>query len=120
MQPITVVPRAPHYIEGVTNLRGVVVPVINLHKRLNLPLTEETLDNRIINVRINSIAAGMIVDSVHSVLQVDGKDISTPSKMVSGDESAFTRAIAKVDDRLIILLDLDKVLTVRISAKKFY
>jgi purine-binding chemotaxis protein CheW len=113
MQSITVVPRAHSCIEGVTNLRGNVVPVINLHKRLNLPLTEETLESRIINVKINSIAAGLIVDSVHSVLHVDGKNINAPPKSNPTANAAFFRAVAKVDDQLVTLLDLAKVLHIQ-------
>lgn len=119
MQPITVVPRAHSCIEGVTNLRGNVVPVINLHKRFNLPLTEETLESRIINVKLNAIAAGLIVDSVHSVLHIDGKNISMPSNTVPAVLPAFFRATAKVDDQLITLLNLANVLHIQKPVKKF-
>jgi purine-binding chemotaxis protein CheW len=111
MQPITVVPGAPYYIDGVTNLRGTVLPVINLHKRLDLGLDEFTPDHRIIVVSVDSISAGMIVDSVSAVTELEGQNISEPSKVVSPDgDMSYIRAVAKHNDDLILLLELNKIL----------
>lgn len=113
MQPITVVPRAPHYIVGVTNLRGNVVPVISLHKRLDLLEKTHTDDSRIITVNSRGITASMIVDEVNSVEQVKGTSIEGVSQTLTSIDSAFIRAIAKMGENLVILLDLEKVLQER-------
>lgn len=120
MQSITVVPRAPHYIEGVTNLRGNVVPVIDLHKRLDVEANGKSQENRIIIVNLNGVVAGMIVDAVEAVTFVEKKDIDTISKTISSIDSQFIRAVAKVNDNLVILLDLENVLKGRKSSKGHY
>ena len=111
MQPITAVPRAPSFVEGVTNLRGTVLPVIDLRRRFGLPAEEETKETRIVVVEMGGITVGMVVDGVSEVLQVAEEDIEPPSPIVMTLDSAFITGIAKMDDRLIILLDLGKVLS---------
>ena len=116
MQPITVVPGAPHYIEGVTNLRGNVVPVINLHKRLGVQEQELTNNNRIIIINSHDIIAGMLVDEVSSVTNVMGKDLETVARTISSIDTAFIRAVAKIEGSLVIMLELEKVLQHRSSS----
>jgi purine-binding chemotaxis protein CheW len=111
MQAITAVPRAPSFVEGVTNLRGSVVPVIDLRQRFGLPAGEETKETRIVVVEMGGTTVGMVVDGVSEVLSVTEEDIEPPSPIVMTIDSAFITGIAKVDDRLIILLDLGKVLS---------
>lgn len=111
VQEITKMPHVPDFVEGITNLRGVVIPVIDLRKRFNLPQTAETKDTRIIVVEMNGVMAGMVVDAVTEVVRVPEDNIEPPSPMVSSVDTAFITGIAKVDKRLIILLDLSKVLT---------
>jgi purine-binding chemotaxis protein CheW len=133
MQPITAVPHAPRFVEGVTNLRGEVLPVISLRKRFGLPPGEITKDTRIVNVQLvhddkqRGTKIGMVVDAVSEVLRVSDEDIVPPSPIVmtgngdaasrAGISNAFITGIAKVDNgpdapgRLIILLDLGKVLS---------
>ena len=113
MQPITAVPRAPSFVEGLTNLRGTVLPVIDLRRRFGLPVEEETKETRIVVVEINGMTVGMVVDGVSEVLHVPGEDIEPPSPIVSTVDSSFITGIAKVDERLIILLDLGQVLSTR-------
>ena len=110
MQPITAVPRAPSFVEGVTNLRGAVLPVIDLRRRFGLPAQEETKDTRIVVVEMNDSTVGMVVDGVSEVLRVAEEAIEPPSPIVTTVDSAFITGIAKVEDRLIILLDMAKVL----------
>lgn len=117
MQPITNVPHAPKFVEGVTNLRGTVLPVVDMRQRFGLALMEETKDTRIIVVEMNGLTVGMIVDAVNEVLRVPAEDIEPPSPMVTTVDSTFITGIAKVDDRLIILLDLAKVLTLNEQAE---
>lgn len=111
MQQITAVPHAPSFVEGVTNLRGAVLPVIDLRKRFNLPSEETTKNSRIIHIAIDNIKVGMIVDAVSEVLRVPEEAIEPTPPIVSTVDSAFITGIAKVDNRLIILLDLGKVLS---------
>lgn len=106
---ITRVPRAPHYIEGVINLRGNVIPVLNLHKRFGLGdqgITEET---RIIVFEHNDITAGIIVDQVTEVSLIKAADIEETSRVYSSIDAELIRGVGKLDDRLLILLNLEKL-----------
>ena len=111
MQPITVVPRSPSFVEGVTNLRGSILPVIDLRKRFNLPSEEITKNHRIVVVVINKTKIGMIVDAVSEVLRISEESIEPPPPMVATVDTAFITGIAKLEGRLVILLDINKVLT---------
>lgn len=111
MQEITTVPQALDFVDGITSLRGVVLPVIDLRKRLGLPVPEETSDTRIVVVNTGASKIGMIVDAVSEVLTIAEDTIEPPPPVVSTVETAFITGIAKTDHRLIILLDLDKVLS---------
>lgn len=111
MQSITPVPRTPDFVEGVINLRGKVIPVIDLHKRFELPCGDETNDTRIIVVEVGEITVGMIVDSVSEVLRIASESIDPPPHVISsGVNTAYLRGVGKLEDRLIILLDLQKIL----------
>lgn len=111
MQAITKVPRTPHFVEGVINLRGKIIPVIDLHKRFNLPQTQETQHSRIIVVEVVGVTVGMIVDAVSEVLRLPVSNIEPPPPVITGAvDTAYLRGVAKWEDQLIILLDLDKVL----------
>lgn len=112
MQDITVIPHAIAFIEGITNLRGVVLPVINLRKRFGMPKKESDQNTRIIVAMKDEMKVGMIVDSVSEVLRISAQEIEPPPPMTTTVDSAFITGIAKVDDRLIILLNLGKILTV--------
>ena len=111
MQAITKVPQAPDFVEGITNMRGEVLPVLDLRKRFGLPLSETTKDTRIVNVEVDGVKVGMVVDAVTEVLRVAEEEVEPPSPLVTTVDSAFITGIAKVDERLIILLDLERVLT---------
>lgn len=111
LQDITKVPHAPDFVEGVTNMRGTVLPVIDLRKRFGLTRQEATKDSRIIVVEVNQTKVGMTVDAVTEVLRVQDENVAPPSPLVTTIDSAFIIGIAKVGERLIILLDLARVLT---------
>jgi purine-binding chemotaxis protein CheW len=111
MQPITAVPHAPSFVEGVTNLRGSVLPVIDLRKRFGLAPAETTKDSRIVTVDVGHLKVGMVVDGVSEVLRVGSEAIEPPSPLVVTAASTFIIGVAKVAERLIILLDLTKVLS---------
>ncbi|NMC13989.1 MAG: chemotaxis protein CheW [Chloroflexi bacterium] len=112
MQQITAVPHAPSYVEGVTNLRGAVLPVIDLRKRFNLPPEDTTKDSRIIHIAIDNVKVGMIVDAVSEVLRVPEEAIEPTPPIITTVDSAFITGIAKLESKLIILLDLGKVLSI--------
>jgi purine-binding chemotaxis protein CheW len=110
LQSITRVPRAPAFVEGVINLRGKVIPVVDLRRRFGLESSEHTRASRIVVVEIGDNVVGVIVDGVSEVLRVTGASVEPPSPVVAGIESEYIHGIAKLDDRLVILLDLDRVL----------
>ncbi|MEW6624323.1 MAG: chemotaxis protein CheW [Bacillota bacterium] len=110
MQPITHVPKTPNFVEGVINLRGKIIPVIDLHKRFDLPVREDTQDSRIMVVEVDDITVGMVVDAVHEVLRIPRASIDPPPPMISGVDSTYLRGVGKLEDRLIILLNLNQVL----------
>lgn len=118
MQPITKVPHAPVFVEGITNLRGKVLPVIDLRKRLGLVCQEATKDSRIVVVSLDGIEVGMTVDGVSEVLSIQDEAIEPPPAMVTTVDASFITGIAKLngqeeEDRLVILLDLGRVLSVQ-------
>lgn len=109
METITRVPRAPHFIEGVINLRGGIIPVIDLCKRFNLVSSERVESNKIIIVEVGGTTVGMIVDAVLEVLQIPAEKIKPPPPVVSGIDASYLKGIALWGDRLIILFELDKI-----------
>jgi purine-binding chemotaxis protein CheW len=110
---ITAVPDAPDYLEGVINLRGKIVSVVDLRKRFRQPSTGFDRRNRILVVEHRGRLAGMIVDSASEVLKIPESDIeAAPAMMAEGGLDCVT-GLAKYQRRLIILLDIDKVLAAR-------
>ena len=109
MQQITEIPRTASYVEGVINLRGKVIPVIDLRKRFNLPAGEETKDTRIIVVEIENKVIGMIVDGVSKVLRLPASLVEPPSPIMGGIDSNYIKGVGKVDNTLVVLLDLTKI-----------
>lgn len=106
---ITRVPFASDFIKGVINLRGSVLPVIYLKKRLGLQDTPYTDSTRIVIVKIDDIAVGMLVDAVSEVITLDAAHIDT-SKTVDNETARFIMGIGKSDDRLIIMLNLTEII----------
>lgn len=111
MQAVTQVPRAPDFVEGVINLRGKVIPVIDLRKRLGLPLKSLTREARISVVEIDRQHIGLIVDGVSEVLRIPAESVEPPSAVITTVDSDYLRGIAKLNERLIILLDIERVLS---------
>ena len=112
MVEITKVPQAPHYVEGVINLRGKVIPIIDLRKRFNLDVKEYDKNTRIVVVDISGNIMGMVVDSVSEVLRLPSNTIEAPPEIVTGVNSDYIKGVAKLEDRLLIFLDLSKVIDV--------
>lgn len=106
----TRVPNSPDYIKGVTNLRGEVIPVISLRNKLGMEREESDINSRIVVVAINEIVAGLIVDSSSEVLEIDKENIDKPPTTENNEIMEYISGIGKSSDRLIILLDLIKIL----------
>lgn len=107
---ITRVPYTDEHIEGVVNLRGNVIPIIDLRKRFNLPGKEADDESRIIIVKAKGVTVGMIVDSSSEVLQLETDDIDEAPAIRGHVDRDFIRQIGKSDGRIIMLIDLLKVL----------
>jgi len=108
---ITKVPKTPEFVEGVINLRGKIVPVLDLRKRFGLVGHEFTAQSRIIVVNIDNRVLGLMVDSVSEVVQIPARTIEPAPPLVVGIDAAYIKGIGKFEDRLLILLDLGKVLS---------
>ncbi len=111
MQDITRVPRTPSFVEGVINLRGKVIPVVNLRERFCLPAAKQSKDSRIVVVDTGGQDIGMIVDSVTEVLRIPSSVVEPVSNVLVTTAAEYLTGIAKLKDRLIILLDLNQVLS---------
>ncbi len=108
---ITKLPHVDDYIEGVTNLRGEVIPVICLRKRFGIEAQEDTADTRIIILEVNDSMVGFIVDAVTETLRISENAIEPPPSSVAGLQADYLAGVGKFEDRLLILLEVDKILT---------
>lgn len=110
MERITRVPNTPPFVKGVINLRGVVIPIIDLRNRFGIELLEYNDSTRIVIVNVDDVEVGLIVDAANDVIDIPINAIEPPPKVVGGVESKYLRGVAKLSNRLLILLNLDKVL----------
>ena len=108
---ITKVPKAPEFVEGVINLRGTVIPIIDLRRRFGLEPKAGDTSTRIIVIEINGMTVGFVVDSVSEVLRIPANTVEPAPAVVSGLDSDYISGVGKLEDRLLILLDLDKLLS---------
>ena len=106
---ITRVPFAPDYLKGVINLRGSVLPVIDLKRRIGLEDAPYTDATRIIIMKIGEFSIGMIVDAVTEVLTISGRDINAAKDVSDNTSNRFVSSIGNIDARLIIMLNLDEI-----------
>jgi purine-binding chemotaxis protein CheW len=111
LQPITRVPGTPSSVEGVINLRGSIIPIVDLRKRFQLIKIEHNKDTRIVVVNCKGQDVGVIVDSVAQVLRIPVDSIEAASSVFSGDHLEHLMGIVKLSNRLVILLDMDRVLS---------
>lgn len=111
MQEVTPIPHTPDYVEGVINLRGSVIPILDLRKRFGLELGEETAGSRIVVVDIGGADAGVMVDGVTEVLSVNTSVIEPPAETALGTDSEYVIGVVRLEQRLVILLDLARVLS---------
>lgn len=112
MLDIFKIPNTPEYIEGLVNLRGKVHTVFNLRKRFNMPCPGFDENNKIIMTNTSASIVGIIVDEVKEIVRVEESDFEAAPKALSNLRQKFLGGIAKIDSRIIMLLDLEKVLSV--------
>ncbi len=110
MMDITQIPNSKSSVKGVVNLRGSVIPVVSLRNKLNFPEAEYGKSTRIIVVEYKSKSIAFIVDEVSEVLRIDSSIIEKTPEMATSVETAYIKGVAKLENRLLILLDLDEVL----------
>lgn len=110
MMEITQIPNLQKSIKGIVNLRGSIIPVISLREKLNFPEIENTSHTRIIVVEHFNKSIGFIVDEVSEVLRIESSTIEQPPEMTTNVDSDYITGVAKLENRLLILLALDKIL----------
>lgn len=111
MSPITRVPKTPAFVKGVINLRGVVLPIIDLRGRFGLEETEPTENTRIIIVAVGDLEVGFIVDAANDVIDLDRDSIDSPPEVVGGIRAKYLHGVARIgENRLLIMLNLSEVL----------
>ena len=106
-QPITPMPRAPSFVKGVINLRGRIIPVVDLRGRFGMSDTEPTKETRIVVAESASTRVGLVVDSVSEVLLLPLDSVEPTPEVAAGADAEYLRGIAKLGDRLVLLLELD-------------
>lgn len=110
MVAITKIPQAPVFVEGVINLRGQIIPVIDLRTRFGFSRIEEkSKENRIVVVETQSVTVGLVVDAVTEVLRLSNDKIEETPDITSNVEAQYIEGVAMLDERLLILLDTDKI-----------
>jgi purine-binding chemotaxis protein CheW len=107
---ITSVPNAPDYIEGVINLRGRIIPIVDLRKRFGQKSFEPNKKNRIVVVEVETRLIGLIVNSASEVLRIPPSEIEEPSNVFQEGELNYITGVGKLKGRLVILLDLSRIL----------
>lgn len=110
-QGITRVPKAPAFVEGVINLRGEIVPIVDLRKRFGLVIKAIGYDSRVIIVEVENHLVGMTVDAIVEVLRISSSSIEPAPEIVKGVDAFYLAGVAKIQDRLIVLLNLDRALS---------
>lgn len=107
------VPNSPIYVKGVINLRGEVVPVVDLRLRFELPHREVDSNSRIIIVFVNDLEIGLLVDSSSEVIEINSEEIDIPPVVKESATDGFIKGIGKKDGNLIILIDIEKVVGIK-------
>jgi purine-binding chemotaxis protein CheW len=108
----TKIPEAPDFVKGVIKYQGKVIPVIDLNIRLHLETTSLSNDSKIIIVKHNEMSIGLIVDMVSEVVDIVDEDIDDAPDIVKGISNKYIMGMIKLDERIIILLDTEKILTI--------
>ena len=110
MEKITLIPNAPDYVEGVINLRGNIIPIVDLKKRFNLEENDGGKNTGIIIVKIDDVDMGIIIDAISKVVSIATSNIQPPPPMLSGIGQKYIKGVAKLEDKLLVVLDLEKLI----------
>jgi len=111
VREITWLPKAPSFVKGIINLRGDVIPIIDLRDKFGLEAAEATAMTRVIVVEVDGKLMGMVVDSASQVVRIPADQIEPPPPVFGGFSKEFITGVGKIDDKLIVLLNIDAVLT---------
>lgn len=107
----TKVPEAPYFVEGVINLRGSIIPIINLKKRFGIPEVRPAEDCRVVLFNLNGTELGFLVDEANQVIKIDSENIDPTPDILKGADKDYIDGVGKVNQTIVIVLDLAKVLT---------
>ncbi|TMN21393.1 chemotaxis protein CheW [Lentibacillus cibarius] len=110
LENITSIPRTSEFIKGVVNLRGEITPVIDLKQRLRLGETSREKGTRMLIVQMGDVQAGLLVDEASDVVDIDTSTIEPAPEVINGINESFIKGVAKFDDSLLILLEMDQIL----------
>lgn len=108
---VTKIPNTPSYIKGVLNLRGTIVPIVELRTKFGMPTIEYTMFTVIVVVVVKDKVMGLVVDAVSDVLDIDKKDVQAPPNFGARINVSFMNGIGKSGDKLVTLLDIDRMLS---------
>jgi purine-binding chemotaxis protein CheW len=108
---VTKIPNTPDYLKGVLNLRGTIVPIVDLRMKFGMGVTEPTSFTVVVVVNVRNRVMGFLVDAVSDVLDLNAKNIQPPPDMGTTVDISFVAGIGNANDRLVTLLDIDRVLT---------
>lgn len=108
---LTKVPQSPECVEGVINLRGRMIPVLDLRKQLGLQQTERTEQTRIVMVEVQTQTIGLVVDSVHEVMYIASNMVEPTARSGMSIDSSYVSGVATLEDQLLILIELDNLLS---------
>jgi purine-binding chemotaxis protein CheW len=108
---ITRLPKSPEFVEGVINLRGVVIPVMDMRKRFGLPSRAEGAETKVIVASVDRRIVGIIVDDVSEVVPVPRSEIQPPPRMIRGVEAEYLLGVCRYQDEILLILNLDEILT---------
>jgi purine-binding chemotaxis protein CheW len=107
---VTRVPGVPDYVAGLVQIRGALLPVVDLRARFDLPAVEPTLDTRLVVVERNQRRVALLVDRARDILKIDSASFEPPPPVVAAQAAGFVRSVARVGDRLVLLIDCDRVI----------
>ncbi|MFN8854341.1 MAG: chemotaxis protein CheW [Planctomycetaceae bacterium] len=113
LNQVTKTPQVPDFVEGVANLRGAIIPIINLRKLFRLPAREADGDTRTIVVNVGERTMGCTVDLVSQVIRIPEENVQAAPETVTGNGAHYISGFARVEGRLLILLDIDELLDPR-------
>lgn len=110
-QEVVKIPNSPEYVDGIINLRGEVLPVFSLRKKFRLDAKEYDDKTKIIVAYTNNMKIGFVVDMVIEILNIDEDDVEATPKILTGIDRKYIKSVAKVDERMIILLDIELIVS---------